>query len=423
MPITISIPGSKSITNRALLLASLNQSEVILKNAVICDDSSYMIENLQKLGIKIEKNATEIRIEGNEGIFEKKDKITELFCGNAGTTTRFLTALSTLSGNETTIDSDEQMHKRPIKALSDALNQLGGDIQTTNDHLPLLISPQKLTGGKINLPGNISSQFLSALLMICPFAPEDTEINIDQKLYSRPYVEMTIQMLNTFGITLENNNFAQFGVKGNQKAALKNLIYKIESDASSASYVGAYTALHPREEISLKDVHKNSIQGDIKFIEYLEKMGCKIQETSEGINIKGPQTLKSLDETDMNETPDLVMTFAILAVFTQGKTVIKNIASLRVKESDRIKALENEIKKLGVDIKTGQDFIEITGKPELIANPPTENIFIETYNDHRIAMAFGIIKDLIPNMEIENPNCVKKSYPSFWTDLIQLQNG
>jgi 3-phosphoshikimate 1-carboxyvinyltransferase len=382
MPIKIQVPGSKSIANRALILASLSSKKINLKNIPECDDTKYL-----KLALK-----------------ELKKKNPKIYTGNAGTTTRFITALSTLQGKKITINGDKRMHERPIKELTQALNKLGAKIEDNNGCPPLIIHPQKLKGGKIKIKGNISSQYISALLMVAPFAENNTEINIVQKLCSKPYVDMTLKLIKAFGLNIKNHNYKKFTIKGNQKIKAPKS-FTIESDASSASYIGAYAALHPSQKIILENIHKNSIQGDIKFLTYLKK-------------------LKSSKTLNFNETPDLVMTFAILAMFKKGKTRFTNIENLRIKETDRLAALKNEISKLGIKVKTGKAFIEIEGnRKKLLTLPNSPKISIETYNDHRIAMCFGIIQDLIPCLKIKNPDCVSKSYTTFWKDLETLKNN
>lgn len=452
--VSILIPGSKSISNRALILATLSRGTTIIKNVAICDDTNYMIENLKKLGVKIQENGTILKVEGiykkGKLNFPHSSKPIHLYTGNAGTTTRFLKSLATLTSNEIIIDGDARMRERPIGELIKALNQLGAKISSKNGCLPIIIKPSPLKGGTINLPGNISSQYLSAILMIAPFAMGKTTINIEQKLCSRPYIEMTLKMMEKFGLKVKNKKFEQFTadpLNANQKKQPKT--YTVESDASSASYFGAYAALHPNRPILLQNIHKKSLQGDIQFLDYLKKMGCKIIEQKNGTLIKGPANhtnLKCPGTIDMNTTPDLVMTFAVLAIFTEGKTRINNIANLRIKETDRLSALENEIKKLirnlnlekNISVKTGSDWIEIHGfvkinRSESPVNGESKNrrrvsqyaqqsipIQISTYNDHRMAMSFGILTDLIPNMKIENPGCVSKSYPTFWEDLKKV---
>ncbi|MDP2642840.1 MAG: 3-phosphoshikimate 1-carboxyvinyltransferase [Candidatus Peregrinibacteria bacterium] len=384
--IKILAPGSKSIAARAMILAALHDKKIKLKNIPKCDDTRYLINALKNKNIKI-------------------------FTGNAGTTTRFLTAFCALKINQLnkktiTISGDERMNERPIKELTSALNQLGAKIETLGgkkkDCPPIKIYPSELTGGKIKIRGDISSQYISALLMIAKFTKNKTTIEIEKKLCSKPYVKITKKLIKEF----ENENLKKFTV---------------ESDASSASYIGEYAALNPDKKIILENLTKNSIQGDIKFLEYLSKMGCKTTEHKNCTEIEGTRTLKPLSNVNMNETPDLVMTFSVLAMFANGVTKITNIGNLRIKETDRLQALENEIKKFGIKVKTGKDFIEIHGNPNLISKIALSTISINTYNDHRIAMAFGVLKSKIPKLKIENPKCVSKSYPTFWKDLSKLQ--
>lgn len=392
MPINIIVPGSKSIANRLLLLKALSKSTTKIKNLPQCDDVKYMLKNLEAL---------------------KKGE-QQLYTGNAGTTTRFLTAYCTLLEQDITISGDKRMQERPISELTKALNKLGAKISTENNCPPVHIFNKKLQGGEITIKGNISSQYLSALLMCLPFCAQKSTINIEQKLCSKPYVNITLNLLKAYGIKIKNNKFIQFTIAPQTAKAPSEIT--VEADASSASYIGAYAALNPNKSVTLKNINSKSIQGDIKFLSYLKKMGCKITEKGINTTIKGPKTLKALGTIDMNATPDLVMTFAVLAVFAKGKSKITNIENLRIKETDRLQALDNELKKIGASVKTGKDFIEIIGSENFIP----QKAKIETYEDHRIAMSFGIIKERGP-LTIVNPNCVNKSYPSFWDDLKKLQ--
>lgn len=426
MPINISVPGSKSITNRALLLAAIARKPLNVNNFAECDDTTFMISGLKELGFKIKENKKSKQIK----ISPKKSKNTEqikIYTGNAGTTTRFLTAFGTLQNQQLTISGNQRMNQRPIKELTEALNNLGASVIITGECPPVTIMPTVPKGGSIKLPGNTSSQYLSALLMIAPALKKKTEINIVQSSCSKPYINMTISMLNQFGVKVMNKNFKQLIVNPQKFEPPKN--YNVETDASSASYIGAYAALHPDTPVAIKNLSSTSLQGDIKFLRYLKKMGCKIAESKNNIIIQGPKALKSLKTVDMNDTPDLVMTFAILAMFTPDKTKISNIENLRIKETDRLEALKNEITKLGIKVKTTKDSIEIEGNPNYLLTqslkPPIakEEVTIKTYDDHRIAMSFGIINDLIPYLKIENPSCVSKSYSTFWADLKKLSNA
>ncbi|MFA6991861.1 MAG: 3-phosphoshikimate 1-carboxyvinyltransferase [Candidatus Gracilibacteria bacterium] len=381
--IKISVPGSKSITNRALLLAALTKNSTTIKNAGICDDTIYMISGLKKLGVKIQKSGTTLRVHG-----EKSTKTANIYTGNAGTATRFLTAFAVLTNQKVKIYGDKRMNSRPIHHLTSALKQLGAKIKDTNGHTPVYISPSPNIGGKAKIRGDVSSQFISALLMIAPFTSRKTTISTIGKITSIPYIEMTKKMIKEF-------------------LNKKSHTFMVESDASSASYISAYMALNPHKRIIIQNINKNSIQGDVKFMDYIKKMGYL-------------PNLKPLGKIDMNQTPDLVMTFAVLAMFAKGITKITNIANLRVKESDRIDALKNEISKFGIKVETGKDFMKIHGDPTILKKSADKKITIETYSDHRIAMAFGILKDKFPHLTIKNPSCVNKSYKTFWKDLNKL---
>jgi len=422
MTIEISIPGSKSITNRALLLAALSKNKTTIKNIGICDDTMYMIRGLRKLGVKIETKEEDVIVHGNGGQFSKKEGMIRIFTGNAGTATRFLTALATLTGNQVKISGDTRMNKRPIGDLVKALNSLGAKVKSTKSGPPITIFPQKLKGGTAKVRAKISSQYLSALLMVFPFTQIATTIKVEDTLVSKPYVEMTIKIMEEFGLKVLNKNFEQFGVEKHGNLGNKPKTYVVEGDASSASYIGEYASLNPKTKIVLNNISRDSVQGDIKFLDYLEKMGCKISSNKNGVQIESPEKLLSLGTLDMNSTPDLVMTFAVLSMFAEGKTTITNVGNLRVKESDRLSALKTEIRKFGIQVHTGPDFIEIDGNPALLKKKSQSPITIETYNDHRIAMAFGVLKNLL-SVKIQNPSCVNKSYKTFWLDLNKLINS
>lgn len=399
MPINITLPGSKSITNRALILSALYGKNTVISHAALCDDTKYMIEGLRKLGFKIIQKDTTIQVKGT---FKKLNSPITIYTDNAGTTTRFLTALSTLSGNTVIIDGSKRMQKRPIKPLTDALNQIGAKVETKNGCPPIIIYPQKPKGGFAKIPADLSSQYISALLMIGSSLEKPLKLQLQGKIASKPYIKMTEKML----IQFQENPFT----------------YDVEGDASCASYLGAFSSINHNKPIKFKNLYQPSLQGDIIFLKLLEKMGCKIEETGYGTIIHGPRKLKSLGKIDMNACPDLVMTFAVLAMFTAGETTIHNIANLKIKETDRLKALENEIKKFtrfGIKVKTSKNYIKIQGglKQKKIYQ---EKIQIKTYNDHRIAMCFGILKNKFPNLKIENPECVSKSYPDFFHDIKKV---
>lgn len=391
----IKVAGSKSITNRALLLNFLTGNKTKIQNLARSTDSDYLLACLKKI-----KTAQ------------------EFYTHNAGTTTRFFTALATLLNRNIEVTGDARMNQRPIKELTDALNQLGAKTKPSKTGCPpVQIQAQKLQGGKAKVRGDISSQYLTALLLVLPFAANDSVIEIKGDLCSKPYVDITLKLLKTFGLKVKNENYKNFLIKGNQKGQPPKS-YTVEPDASSASYPAAYAALHPNKSVLLENIFKNSIQGDITFLKLLRKMGCRVNENQAGTTIQGPKTLKPLGEISMNDCPDLVMTFAILSAFANGKTKITNVENLRIKESDRLSALQTELTRLGIKATTTKSSITIHGHPN---HPLKANAAIHTYEDHRIAMSFALLQDLTKNLTIENPACTEKSYKTFWQDLKKLQ--
>jgi len=401
-------PPSKSHTNRALGLAALTDGISVIENYAICEDTIYLIRSLRKLGVKIIQNENELIVLGKGGNFNKK-KVT-LFCGNAGTTFRFLTALSIFNNGEVTLTGSKRMLERPIGELVDALNQLNVKIESNNGYPPVKVYGGSFNPKPIKVNAKKSSQFLSALLLIMPVLGKDFSIEIEDELPSLPYVKMTIQTLKDFGVKVQHSEFKKFFISENLKLKPAKII--IESDASSATYfLGSAAVL--RKSIIINGLRKNTTQADIKFVKVLQRMGCDVKWDKNSIKLKGKK-LRGIS-VDMNEAPDSVPALAVVSLFAEGKTLIKNIENLRYKESDRIQALANELSKLGARIKTGKDFIEIN---------PIKNYksaLIETYNDHRIAMSFAIAQLIIPEIKIKNPQCVKKSFPDFWQEFNKMR--
>jgi len=400
----IKLKGSKSITNRALVLSHLAKTRLL--NIGICEDTLYMKEGLARL---------------------RKAKPGRIFLGNAGTSVRFLTSLAATTNKQVTITGSKRMCERPIQPLTDALTKLGATIEPSPPGFPPInISPSTLKGGPVELPGNISSQYITSLLLVSPLMEKGLTIRIKGELTSKPYVEMTIKLLEKFGIkTTTTKTFSTIRVKPSQKLKAPKTL-TIEGDASSASYLGAYAAFNPGRTITIENIPKNSIQGDLAFTHHLKNMGCRISHQKNTIKITAHHNLKSLGEIDMNATPDLVMTFAILATTTPGTTTIKNISNLKIKECDRLKALKTELEKLGTRVTTGKDYIKIKGEPleDFIARNHHKKISINTYDDHRIAMAFGVLKKtILPHLKIKTPHVVRKSYPEFWSDLNKLNRN
>ncbi len=403
----VSLPGSKSITNRALIISALTNSSTTLENVLFSDDTSYMLDALMKMGLGI-------NVFKKENIVEvKKGRIPEgefnFFVGNAGTTMRFLTSYLSLGNGNFLLDGDERMRERPIIDLVNALKDLGVDVKCKFDNgcPPVEINAKGIKGGKTTIKGKNSSQYISSILMAAPYSLNPVEIYVEDELASKPYVDMTISIMKHFGAKVENYNYSKFIVNNGEYISPSR--YYIEPDASTASYFLASAAILSGKVV-IKGLGKNSIQGDVYFANILEKMGCKVHFSEDFIELSSSGELGGI-EIDMNKVPDLVPTLAIVALFAKTPTKIYNVYNLRIKESDRIKALKNEIIKIGGKVREFEDGLEIY---------PVEDYkgdVISTYNDHRIAMAFSIAGLKIEGISIENPKCVSKSFPEFFDYL------
>ena len=406
------LPGSKSITNRVLLMAALGRGVTKVIDPLRSEDTDQMINALIKLGVSVkelndDKNIIEIK--GIEHNFPNKN--TNLFLGNSGTTFRPLTAVLAMMRGDYYLSGIERMHERPIKDLVDALEQMGSSIQYEENHgyPPITINNSSIEILEpIQIKGDISSQYLTALLIAGPISNNEFNIEVIGDLISKPYIDITLKLLTKFNIFYNNDNWRLFSLK-------KDSIYRnptkifVEGDASSASYFFAAASL--AGSIEIKGINKDSIQGDLKFLDIISKMGAKIEYKSDSIQVSKASNLKGL-EIDCIEIPDAAMTLAIMAVFADKPTKLKNIGSWRVKETDRILAMDNELTKMGVEVSTTHDSMTIFPQKQL-----NDNISIETYNDHRIAMCFSLfcLKNL--NITIQDPNCVNKTYPDYFKDL------
>ncbi|RYG63336.1 3-phosphoshikimate 1-carboxyvinyltransferase, partial [bacterium] len=354
---TIRVPGSKSITNRALLLAALAEGPSKLEGALFSDDTRYMEAALNLLGIPVraDEKASTYEVEGQGGVFPAAEA--ELFLGNAGTATRFLTAALCLGQGTYYVDGIPRMRQRPIGDLLGALKQLGADISSTNDCVPLEIRANGLKGGAVKLRGDASSQFLSALLLVAPKTFEGLKIDIDGPLFSKPYVEMTLRMLEQWGATSSHTDLSSFEVPGQQDFQAQN--YIIEPDASSASYFFAAAAV-TGGRIRVKNLGKDALQGDVGFVDVLGQMGCTVKKGKNYLEVSGPEggKLRGIS-VDMNAISDCVMTLAAIAPFADGPVEINNIAHIRGKETDRIAALSKELWRLGVKVEERPDGLTV----------------------------------------------------------------
>jgi 3-phosphoshikimate 1-carboxyvinyltransferase len=405
------VPGSKSYTNRALTIAALARGPSTLRGALVSDDTRVAQQALACLGVSVEQAGTTIRVHGQQGRFT--DPQQALYLGNSGTATRFFTAMLTLSGFPCTVSGDARMQQRPIADLLEALNHLGAETESIhgNGCPPVRIGAQRLQGGTAMVSGAISSQFLSALLMIAPYACQDVTLIVRDTLVSTPYVDMTLDIMAGFGVQAEHDHYRRFVIPGRQY--YKGREYTIEGDASSATYFWGLAALLG-QEMKILNVPLTSVQADLQFLQVLERMGCAVSHRH-GIRVSGPAQLQPLGTIDLNALPDAAMTVAVLAAFCKGETRIYNVANLRVKETDRLHALATELRKIGVAVQEFPDGLRIDGDPATLHGAE-----ITTYDDHRMAMCFGMVGARLPGICIQDPGCVSKTYPGFWDDLRRL---
>jgi 3-phosphoshikimate 1-carboxyvinyltransferase len=404
----ITIPGSKSYTHRALILSSLADGESVLINALRCEDTEHTVGALTKFGVPVSWESDHVRVLGRGGKFNATDDRIDV--GNSGASMRFLTALAALKKGITLLDGSERMRKRPIGELLNGLGELGVRAYSQNgdDCPPVIVESQGLKGGTARVKGEESSQFLSGLLMVASYARRDVNIEVSGSLASKPYVDITRDVMSAFGVEIRNQGYRSFFIKAGQRYLPQK--YRVEGDASNASYFFSAAAVC-RGRVRVENLNPATIQGDMGFLEILERMGCRVIRGSNWIKVLGGE-LHGI-EMDMNEMPDLVPTLAVTAAFARGKTVIQNIGHLRFKESDRIHALAVELSKMGIRVKEGEDGLEIEGgKPH-----GTE---IETYDDHRMAMSFAIAGLAVPGVKIKGERCVDKSFPQFWETLQKL---
>jgi 3-phosphoshikimate 1-carboxyvinyltransferase len=403
----LTLPGSKSYTHRALMAAALASGESALVNALKAEDTELTAQALAQLGAAVNWQGTTIRVTGRGGRWQPVSD--PIYLGNSGTSMRFLTALVALGEGEYLLTGTERLCQRPLGELLDALGQVGvRAISEQRNGCPPVRVTGGLIGGRARLSGAISSQYLSALLFIGPLAPQGLEIEITGDLVSRPYVDLTLEVLGDFGVSYFREGYRYFELPGQQCYLPRE--YQIEADASSASYFWAAAAL-TAGKVTITNLSLESTQGDAAFPNVLGRMGCTIESAPAGVTVQGAP-LQGIT-VDMATMPDLVPTLAVLAAFAQGQTVITGVAHLRNKESDRLSAVATELQKLGIEVRETEDGLVIRGgKPK--------GAVIETYNDHRIAMSFAVAGLKAPSIVINDPDCVAKSFPDFWDFFERL---
>ena len=407
----LDLPGSKSITNRALVVAGLADGESELAGVLFSEDTHVMMDSLQKMGVGIRQNLNglSVSISGTGGSLQKPAET--LWVHQSGTTARFCLPLAALCGQEVAIDGDEQIKNRPHEELCKALQSLGAQIEYLEvpNSFPLVVNGKDLQGGRISLNGGISSQFISALLLAAPCFPDQLELNIDGDLVSRPYVDMTISVMQAFGAQIQRVNDRRYVVS---PTGYRNSRYEIEPDASAASYFFAAAAISGGS-ITVEGLGSRSIQGDTGFVDIVEKMGAKVVRSDNALSVTGTGSLIGIDAS-MKEISDTVPTLAAIAPLASGPTVISDVAFIAQKESDRVTALITELRKIGVQAeKTETGMVIYPGE--------VQKGTIHTYDDHRIAMAFSILGLVVPGITLDSPQCVAKTFPSFFDVLDQVR--
>jgi len=408
---TVHLPGSKSYTNRALPIAALANGVTTIRGALDSDDTRYMAAALTELGIEVEADwsGSTIRVRGRNGIIPVERA--SLYLGNSGTSVRFLTALATLANGEIRIDGTERMRERPLAPLIDGLATLGVDVRSEsgNGCPPVIVNASGLPGGTIRMRGNLSSQYFSAVAMVLPYASSPLEIEVDGEMVSKPYIDVTAGTMADFGVELRHEDYQRLWVEPGQRYVARD--YYVEPDASAASYFFALAAV-TGGTITVANLPASSRQGDLAFVDALEAMGCVVDRSDRDVTVTGPAKMSGI-EIDMNAISDTVPTLAAIAPFADGPVAIRNVEHIRVKETDRIAAVVNELRRMAVDVDELDDGLVIRPSSP---KPAT----IHTYDDHRIAMSFAIAATQVPGLKIADPGCVAKTVPGFWDLLFPL---
>ena len=412
----VSVPGSKSYTQRALVIAALAEGLSTLSNILISEDTSYLMEALTALGADIRKKDDApgaLTIRGTAGCITPASRI---HLGNNGTAMRFLATLAALGQGEYCLTGDPRLCERPIGPLLKALKSLGVDARSEREDgcPPVLINANGLSGGEIHFKNIESSQFVSSLLIAAPYAREDLQIVLEGHSVSLPYIEMTLDIMTHFGAVVEKTSSNRFFVSHEKK--YKGAHYEVEGDVSSASYFMLAAALCGGT-VQILNVNRKTKQGDIGMLHLMESLGCSVTSGPQWIELSGHALHPGDLVIDMKDMPDMVPTLAVLAAFRPGRTQITNAAHLRLKESNRIEALVNELRRIGVPAEETPDGLAIEGGKDL------HGAEIETYDDHRIAMSFAIAGLKVPGIKIRNRNCVAKSFPGFWEELGKIVNS
>lgn len=416
------LPGSKSLSNRAFLLAALADGPCTIEQALLdADDTRFMLQALQKLGfeIAVEPSAQRVVIHGRAGRIPASEA--QLYLGNAGTAYRFLTAACCLGQGTYELDGLPRMRQRPIGQLVDCLHQLGADIEYLDQsgYPPLRIHAHGLNGGQLEIASTLSSQYISALLQVAPFCPGGLSLRLTGPLTSAPYVRMTLQLMEHFGARVQTDpDLSHIHVA---PGAYRPTCYRVEPDASNASYFLAAAAVVPGSRCTVSGLGSASLQGDVGFAQILARMGAQVNLQSDAISVSSPPSSTPLQgiDVDLNAMPDMAQTLAVLAMFARGPTCIRNIGNLRLKETDRLAALASELTKFGASVRI--DNHDLLIMPPRTPGPPAAPI--DTYDDHRMAMSFAIAGLVLPGVRINHPACVSKTFPRFFEYLERLRHA
>ncbi|HNZ64679.1 MAG TPA: 3-phosphoshikimate 1-carboxyvinyltransferase [Smithella sp.] len=404
----VRVPGSKSLSQRALVAAALAEGDSLIGNVLVSQDTAYLMEGLRALGATIEARKNGFSVSGIAGGLANNGR--ELFLGNNGTALRFLTALVCLGRGQYILTGEKRLCERPVGALADALKTMGVDIVTRNECPPVRINADGLAGGRVTLRDIESSQYVSALLLCAPYTAKGIDLNLEGGVVSTPYIDLTIAVMKDFGADIRQTGTYEYHVKAGK--IYRGRQYIVEGDASSASYFFMAAALL-KKTIRVEGIQRESKQGDIRLLNVLEKLGCRVQSENNAVEITGNDLPGGDLVFDLNDMPDMVPTLAVLSAFRRGQTIISNVAHLRIKESNRLAAMVTELNRCGIEAQERSDGMIIHGGK---MHPAT----IETYNDHRIAMSFAIAGLVVRGIDISDKKCVDKSFPSFWEELKKL---
>lgn len=404
----VEVPGSKSYTHRILIASALSDGVCTIRGGLQSEDTLHTLEALRQMGVVIDIEDDKFIVYGTKGAL--KSCADPVYLGNSGTSMRLLTAVAALGKGIYTLTGTKRMHERPIQDLLDGLMQMGVGAYAVNHNgcPPVEITGGELQGGSLTLSCKISSQFLSALLLIAPYTNDGLEIKVIEGMVSKPYVDMTVEVMERLGVIIERQEYDRFRVPGGQTYRAGS--YAVESDCSQAGYFWAAAAI-TGAGIKVTGITRNSRQGDVRFVDVLEAMGCQISHEEDGIKVRGGNL--AAISVDMADMPDMVPTLAVVASFAKGTTVIENVAHLKAKESDRLGSVVQELSKMGIEASCSDTGMTITG-----GNP--RGVEIDTYNDHRIAMSFALTGLKVPGVFIKDERCVEKSFPNFWNVLQKL---